>query len=186
MFGAARRKMRLMESNAKCRHLKKMTCKGTLQKVFICLKPHSPSLGFWGFCMGWSSNSAGSESGQIQSVKLLAEYGLQQDSTPPTLLWHREWGRGGGRVEPERRLEGQQFTKLGRKYQHDLLYLQSTVQYKLWLTPAAKSLYRLFFYIKFIIPVVPDKQTRVEFTAIYILSPQFRPRRQLSYCDTIK
>jgi hypothetical protein len=26
---------------------------------------------------------------------------------------------GGGRVEPERRLEGQQFTKLGRKYQHD-------------------------------------------------------------------
>jgi hypothetical protein len=29
-------------------------------------------------------------------------------------------GRGdGGRVEPERRLEGQQFTKLCRKYQHD-------------------------------------------------------------------
>ncbi len=29
-------------------------------------------------------------------------------------------GRGvGERVEPERRLEGQQFTKLGRKYQHD-------------------------------------------------------------------
>jgi hypothetical protein len=29
-------------------------------------------------------------------------------------------GRGEeGRVEPERRLEGQQFTKLGRKYQHD-------------------------------------------------------------------
>jgi hypothetical protein len=25
----------------------------------------------------------------------------------------------GGRVEPERRLERQQFTKLGRKYQHD-------------------------------------------------------------------
>jgi hypothetical protein len=35
-------------------------------------------------------------------------------------------GKGGGvRVEPERRREGQQFTKLGRKYQHDLLYLQS-------------------------------------------------------------
>ncbi len=31
---------------------------------------------------------------------------------------------GGGSVEPERRLEGQQFTKLGRKYQHDWLYLQ--------------------------------------------------------------
>ncbi len=29
-------------------------------------------------------------------------------------------GRGeGGRVEPERMLEGQHFTKLGRKYQHE-------------------------------------------------------------------
>jgi hypothetical protein len=28
-------------------------------------------------------------------------------------------GRGGGGVEPERRLEGQQFTKLGRKYKHN-------------------------------------------------------------------
>jgi hypothetical protein len=27
-------------------------------------------------------------------------------------------GGGGGRVKPERRLEGQQFTKLGQKYQH--------------------------------------------------------------------
>ncbi len=27
--------------------------------------------------------------------------------------------KGRGRVEPERRLEWQQFTKLGRKYQHD-------------------------------------------------------------------
>jgi hypothetical protein len=28
-------------------------------------------------------------------------------------------GKGGeGDIEPERRLEGQQFTKLGRKYQH--------------------------------------------------------------------
>jgi hypothetical protein len=34
---------------------------------------------------------------------------------------HRE----GGRIELERRLEGQQFTKLGRKYQHDWLYPQS-------------------------------------------------------------
>ncbi len=35
---------------------------------------------------------------------------------------HKE-GEGGD--EPERRLEGQQFTKLGRKYQRDWLYLQS-------------------------------------------------------------
>ncbi len=34
-------------------------------------------------------------------------------------------GREGGRVEPDRRLEGQLYTKLGRKYQHDWLYLQS-------------------------------------------------------------
>ncbi len=37
-------------------------------------------------------------------------------------LSHKE---GGGRFEPEKRLEEQQFTKLGRKYQHDWLYLQS-------------------------------------------------------------
>ncbi len=30
-----------------------------------------------------------------------------------------------GRVEPDRRLEGRQFTKPGRKYQHDWLFLQS-------------------------------------------------------------
>jgi hypothetical protein len=35
-------------------------------------------------------------------------------------------GKGGrGKVESERRLGGQNFTKLGRKYQQDLLYLQS-------------------------------------------------------------
>jgi hypothetical protein len=35
-------------------------------------------------------------------------------------------GRGRGREsEPEGRLKGQQFTKPGRKYQHDWLYLQS-------------------------------------------------------------
>ncbi len=37
---------------------------------------------------------------------------------------HREGGRG-GRVKPERSLEGQQFTKLGRKCHHDCQYLQS-------------------------------------------------------------
>jgi hypothetical protein len=31
-----------------------------------------------GFCLGWSSNFVGSVSGQIQNVKLLAEFGLQQ------------------------------------------------------------------------------------------------------------
>jgi hypothetical protein len=49
---------------------------------------------------------------------------------------------GGGRLEPKRRGEGQQFTKLGRKYQHDWLYLQSLNSEK---TPTAKSLYRSNF-----------------------------------------
>jgi hypothetical protein len=37
--------MRLIEDNAKCRHLKKLTCKGTLRqefKLFICLRPRNP------------------------------------------------------------------------------------------------------------------------------------------------
>ncbi len=41
-----------------------------------------------------------------------------------SILFHTGKGMG-GRVEPERRLERQQFTKLGRKYKHDWLYLQS-------------------------------------------------------------
>jgi len=60
-----------LDTKTKCRHLKKFTCKGTLQQVFICLGP--PPLP--GFCLGWSSNFVRSESGQIQ--------GLQQDSIPP-------------------------------------------------------------------------------------------------------
>jgi hypothetical protein len=36
------RKIRLKEGNAKCRHLKKLTCKGTLWPVFICLRPRTP------------------------------------------------------------------------------------------------------------------------------------------------
>ncbi len=42
------RKIRLIESNAKCRYLKKLLCKGTLWQVFICLRP-PPLLGF---CFG--------------------------------------------------------------------------------------------------------------------------------------
>ncbi len=39
---------------------------------------------------------------------------------------HREGVEGWGRVEPKRRLESQQFTKLGQKYQHMIeMYLQS-------------------------------------------------------------
>jgi hypothetical protein len=38
----------------------------------------------------------------------------------------QEGVEGWGRVEPKRRLEGQQFTKLGQKYKHMIeIYLQS-------------------------------------------------------------
>ncbi len=37
-----RRKIGLIEGNAKCRHLNNMTCKGTLRQVFICLRPRTP------------------------------------------------------------------------------------------------------------------------------------------------
>ncbi len=46
-----------------------------------------------------------------------------------SILFHTGKG-GGGRVQPERRLEGQQFTKLSRKYQHDWLYLLSINSHK--------------------------------------------------------
>jgi hypothetical protein len=31
-----------VEGNAKCRHLKKLTCKGTSRQVFLCLRPRTP------------------------------------------------------------------------------------------------------------------------------------------------
>ncbi len=51
-------------------------------------------------------------------------------NTPNPLLatncMYFDAGKGGG--EPERRLEGQLFTKLGQKYQYDRLYLQSKIK----------------------------------------------------------
>ncbi len=55
-----------IDTKAKC-HLKTLTCKGIMRQVFICLGP--PTL--IGLCLGWSSNFVGSESGHIESVKLL-------------------------------------------------------------------------------------------------------------------
>ncbi len=37
-----RRKIRLIEGNAQCRHLKKLVCKGTSRQVLICLRPRTP------------------------------------------------------------------------------------------------------------------------------------------------
>jgi hypothetical protein len=38
VFRTGRRKIILMEGDAKCRHLK-VTCIGTLRQVFICMRP---------------------------------------------------------------------------------------------------------------------------------------------------
>ncbi len=100
---------------------KKLTCKGTLRQVFICLRP-PPLLVF---CLGWS-------------VYIFTQK-------------RQKRGTGGGRVEPERRGEGQQggveITNLGWKYQHDWTYARNCLSpvYKLWYTPAVKSLYRSNF-----------------------------------------
>ncbi len=77
--GIHRRKIRLTESRAKCRYLKKLTCKGTLRQVFICLRP-PPLLGI---CLGWSSSFVGSESGQKQSVKSLQNMVSNTIQHPP-------------------------------------------------------------------------------------------------------
>jgi hypothetical protein len=42
--GRIRRKIRLIESNVKCRHLKKLACKGTLRHVFYLSAAHSPPM----------------------------------------------------------------------------------------------------------------------------------------------
>ncbi len=86
------RKIRLKEGNAKCRHLKKLTCNGTWRQVFICLRPRTP-----------------------YPPPLYTVYVYNVFTV---FLFTQTWGGG---VEPERR----GFTKLGRKYQHDRLYLQS-------------------------------------------------------------
>jgi hypothetical protein len=80
----SRRKIRLIEGKAKCRHLKILTCKGTLRQVFICLRPRTPYTPL-SHCI------------LVYSIYLFTQ-------------GRRE---GGGRFEPVKRLEGQQFTKLG-------------------------------------------------------------------------
>ncbi len=78
------------------------TCKGTLRQVFICLRPRTP---------------------YPPSAYTMFTY-IQYTYS------HREGGEGGELIETDRRGEGQQFTKLGRKYQHDWLHLQSINSYK--------------------------------------------------------
>jgi hypothetical protein len=94
------RKIRLIEGIAKCRHLKIFSGKGTLRNVFICLRLRT-----------------------LYTLPHLTSYTLyaciQYTYSP------ENGGRGGESWTRENRREGQKFTKLDRKYQHDWLYLQS-------------------------------------------------------------
>ncbi len=45
VHGAVHGLINYIDTKAKCRHRKKLTCRGTLRQVFICLRP-PPLLGF--------------------------------------------------------------------------------------------------------------------------------------------
>ncbi len=87
IFLAVRRKIRLIETNSKCRHLKKMCWKRTLRQVYLSRPPPLP-----GFGLGWSSNIVGSESGQIQNVKLLQNMFSNKTQHPPPLPPNHRFG----------------------------------------------------------------------------------------------
>ncbi len=85
-------------NKTKCRHLRKFTWKGSLRPMFVCLR-NPPLL--------WPQTPCT----PLHTVYVYTVYLFTQ-------------GKGGGEMHhAERRLERQQFTKLGRKYQHDWMYL---------------------------------------------------------------
>ncbi len=85
-----------IDTKAKCRHLKILTCKKDFAAGVYLSETHSPLR----VCLGWSSNFVGSESGQIQSVKLFQNMVSNRTPQPPpssshslsvyTVLCHRE------------------------------------------------------------------------------------------------
>jgi hypothetical protein len=81
-----------MEVNVKCQSLRKITWKWTLRQIFICLRP--PLL--LDFSLGWSRNCVGSESSQIESIKLLPN--IVSNKTQPNTPTYctLTWGMGGG------------------------------------------------------------------------------------------
>ncbi len=93
------------------------TCKGTLLQVFICLRP-SPLLHY---CLEWSTNFVGSESGQIQSVKLLQKMVSNRKQHPPAthclyvLYFDTEKGLREGRRWTREKVRGAIVQKVGSK-----------------------------------------------------------------------
>ncbi len=118
-FNANLRKIRLIEGNEKCRHLNKLTSKATLRQVFIYLRPSR----LLDFSLGWPCNFVGSESCQIQSVKLLQNMLSNRTPSPSPPPPHCIWIYNIPYLfTRERRGRGEQITKLGLKYQHDWLF----------------------------------------------------------------
>ncbi len=106
--GLNSRKTRLIEGNANCRHLKKFTCEGTLRQVFICLRLPP------GFLFGVVKKFCGLRIWSGTYCKILHNMVSNRTSypTPPITRCIRKYSTlihtgGGGRVEPERRGEGQ-------------------------------------------------------------------------------
>ncbi len=90
---ANRRKIRLIENNAKCRYLKKLTCKGTLRQVFYLYESPTPYHNIYVYCILIHTGKGGGMGGELNSEKV----------------------------------RGAIVHKVGRQYQHDGLYLQSSI-----------------------------------------------------------
>jgi hypothetical protein len=65
---ADRRKMRLIEKNAKCRYLKKLTCKGTLQQVFYLYESPPPCI--YVYCIRYLFTQGGGGGGELTREKV--------------------------------------------------------------------------------------------------------------------
>jgi hypothetical protein len=108
-----------LDTISKMSSSKKLTCKWTLRQMFICLRP-PPLLGF---CLEWSSNFVGSESGQTQSVKLLHNMVSNRTHHPTTpsqphtvcIYCTSTQGRGGGESWTRERVRGATVHKAGSK-----------------------------------------------------------------------
>ncbi len=90
-----RRKIRLIEGNAECHHLKRLTCRGTWREVFLSVwgpEPHAPPL---------------KHCTRVYSI--LIHTGK--------VGWGESWTK--------EKVRGVTVHKMGRKYQQDWLHLQS-------------------------------------------------------------
>ncbi len=77
-----------------CRYSKKLTCKGTLWQVFICLDLPP----FLGFVFGWKNNFVGSEYGQNPLQNMVSKTTQHPQLLPTThflYILYFDLGKGG-------------------------------------------------------------------------------------------